>query len=157
MSVHTFCENKKGAFSWENSQDFPLAKRTELACPSGAQEGRHLRFLPSWESPVSWPNLTQIADMWPLRNRERQRIFTSTGRLLAVYVSAYSQCQILYCYTDRLLYAERDIPVSRSSIAWWLRKAPANLSDWYNLSSQVPSDTTRSPVARHCYAAPTAF
>lgn len=26
MPVHTFCENKKGDFSRENSRDFPLAK-----------------------------------------------------------------------------------------------------------------------------------
>ena len=34
------------------------------------------------------------------------------------------------------------------------RKAPANLGVWYNLSSQVLSITTRSRIARHCYAAP---
>ena len=30
-----------------------LAKRGNLACPAGAQEGRHLRFPPSCESPLS--------------------------------------------------------------------------------------------------------
>ena len=30
-----------------------LEKRGNLACPAGAQEGRHLRFPPSCESPLS--------------------------------------------------------------------------------------------------------
>ena len=50
-------------------------------------------------------NLTQIRDRRPLRKGVRQRIFSSAGRLTAVHVSAYSQRQITYCYTGRLLYA----------------------------------------------------
>ena len=38
-------------------------------------------------------------------NRERQSFFSSAWTRLARHVSAYSQSQIPYCYTGRLLYA----------------------------------------------------
>ena len=32
------------------------------------------------------------------------------------HVETYTQCQILFCYTDGFIYAGRDIPVSRNSL-----------------------------------------
>ena len=44
----------------------------------GAQEGGHLRFPPSCESPLSFsPNLAKIGERRPLRKGERQRIYSS--------------------------------------------------------------------------------
>ena len=41
-------------------------------------------------------------------------------------VSAYSQCQIPYCYTCGLLYAACGITVPHKSLIWILQTAPAN-------------------------------
>ena len=65
-------------------------------------------------------------------NRERQRFFSSAWTRLARHVSAYSQSQIPYCYTGRLLSAsatQGELPegqergpwgilVSRNSSVW---------------------------------------
>ena len=56
---------------------------------------------------------------------ERQRIFSSAERTMCVHVSAYSQCQIPFCYTDGLLSAGRGITVPRNSLVWRLQTAPA--------------------------------
>ena len=44
---------------------------------------------------------------------------------MCVHVSAYSQCQIPFCYTDGLLSAGRGITVPRNSLVWRLQTAPA--------------------------------
>ena len=33
-----------------------------------------------------------------------------------MFFATYSQCRILFCYTDGFIYAGRDIPVSRNSL-----------------------------------------
>lgn len=45
---------------------------------------------------------------------------------MCVHVSAYSQCQIPYCYTCGLLYAACGITVPHKSLIWILQTAPAN-------------------------------
>ena len=100
-----------------------LAKRGNLACPAGAQEGRHQGFHPLVNHP--FPKRAQ----WLFRTetiKERQRIFSSAGRTMCVHVSAYSQCQIPYCYTCGLLYAACGITVPHKSLIWILQTAPAN-------------------------------
>ena len=45
---------------------------------------------------------------------------------MCVHVSAYSQCQIPYCYTCGFLYAACGITVPHKSLIWILQTAPAN-------------------------------
>ena len=45
------------------AESFSLNLSGECAYPAGAQEGRHLRFPPSCESPLSLEGLAQIAYM----------------------------------------------------------------------------------------------
>ncbi len=67
----------------------------------------------------------------------------------------YTQCQILFCYTDGFIYAGRDITVLRKSFFnSYTDTAPADVGIWYNLSSQTLSIITRSRIARHGYVAP---
>ena len=77
-----------------------LAKRGNLACPAGAQEGRHLRFPPSCESPLSLGESgADCRHVTAAKYGERQRIFSS------VSFSTCSQCQIPFCYTGGFIYA----------------------------------------------------
>ena len=86
--------------------------------PRQGQEGRHLRFLPSWDSRFPlFLSLAQTRDRRPLRKGERQRIF-STVREHSVL-----PCRNLYAVPDSLLLhrrfnlRRRDIPVSRNPLA----------------------------------------
>ena len=100
-----------------------LRSERNLAYPAGAQEGRHQGFHPLVNHP--FPKRAQ----WLFRTetiKERQRIFSSAGRTMCVHVSAYSQCQIPYCYTCGLLYAACGITVPHKSLIWILQTAPAN-------------------------------
>ena len=63
-------------------------------------EGRHLRFLPSWDSRFPlFHGLAQTRDRRPLRKGERQRIFST------VFFVTCSQGQIPFCYTGRRVNA----------------------------------------------------
>ena len=75
------------------------------AYPAGAQEGRHLRFPPSCESPLfPWRVWRRLPTCDRCEIRERQRIFSS------VSFATCSQGQIHYCYTGGLLYAGATCP-----------------------------------------------
>ena len=73
-------------------------------------------------------NLAQTIDRRPLRKGERQRIFTTVGADQCVRPFLY-----LYAMPDffllhiRFYLRRRDIPVSRNSLVWRLRTAPANI------------------------------
>ena len=55
-------------------------------------------------------NLAQTRARRPLRNGERQRSFSTVGRTVCAHFSTYTQCQIPFCYTYRLLHAGATYP-----------------------------------------------
>ena len=118
-----FCDINGILMNGCHSGHLRLRSERNLACPAGAQEGRHQGFHPLVNHP--FPKRAQ----WLFRTetiKERQRIFSSAGRTMCVHVSAYSQCQIPYCYTCGLLYAACGITVPHKSLIWILQTAPAN-------------------------------
>ena len=58
---------------------------------------------------------------------------------MCVHVSAYSQCQISYCYTCGLLYAACGITVPHKSLIWILQTAPANYTYAFSSLSTLHS------------------
>ena len=91
-----------GEFSAEPQRGVALCGARESAAPAaGAKRKGHLRF-PFLFGLLPFPCFL-IWRRLPICDRseagERQRIFSS------VSFSTYSQCQINYCYTDRLLPA----------------------------------------------------
>ena len=123
MASPLFCDINGILMNGCHSGHLRLRSERNLACPAGAQEGRHQGFHPLVNHP--FPKRAQ----WLFRTetiKERQRIFSSAGRTMCVHVSAYSQCQIPYCYTCGLLYAACGITVPHKSLIWILQTAPAN-------------------------------
>ena len=109
----------------------------------GNQKGRHLRFLPSWDSRFPlFPNLVQTRDRRPLRNRGTAEDFSTVGE------HSVLPCPNRYAVPDSILlhrrfsFRRRGIAVPHNSLVWILRTAPTNLSVWCYLSSQVPCVTT---------------
>ena len=72
-----------------------LAKRTKLAYPAGAQEGRHLRFPPSCESPLSLGG--HGGDGRTETIEERQRIFSTVGE------HSVLPCRDIFAASDTVL------------------------------------------------------
>ena len=82
-----------------------LRSGRNLACPAGAQEGRHQGFHPLVNHPfpkIVWRR-PETGDRF--ENGERQRIFSSVGAHKCAHFSTYSQCQIPYCYTYHFISA----------------------------------------------------
>ena len=70
-----------------------------MACPAGAQEGRHLRFPPSCESPLSLGG--RGGDGRTETIKERQRIFSTVGEhsvLPFLYLFAVSDTILLHIW-----------------------------------------------------------
>ena len=107
------------------AEDFGMgAVRTAGRSAAPAAVGTRMDTkVPTLVNPVSFiPNLAQTRDRRPLRKEERQLGYR------CVSFANYSQ------FTDNVLLhipatlRRRDIPVSRNSLVWWLRTAPANIS-----------------------------
>ena len=123
MASPLFCDINGILMNGCHSGHLRLRSERNPAYPAGAQEGRHQGFHPLVNHPFS------KRAQWLFRTetiKERQRIFSSAGRTMCVHVSAYSQCQIPYCYTCGLLYAAYGITVPHKSLIWILQTAPAN-------------------------------
>ena len=100
-------------------------------------------FHPSYESPRF---LLASAYQRTETIKERQRIFTTVGADQCVRPFLY-----LYAMPDSLLLhisatlRRRDMTVSRNSLVWWLRTAPANLT--IGTISPVGCDDLGAPLA----------
>ena len=85
--------------------------------PAAGQEGRHQGFYPLNSHFLLFLSLAQTGDRRPLRNGERQRIFSTVGE------HSVLPCRNLYAVPDTLLLhmrfrlRRRDIPVSRNPLA----------------------------------------
>ena len=105
-----------------------LAKRGNLACPAGAQEGRHLRFPPSCESPLSLRESgADCRHVTAAKKGTAEDFFSATDELpsesvLLSNLFAVSETVLLH---RRFCLRRRDITVSRKSLArcnaWHLR------------------------------------
>ena len=108
-----------GRYSLEIKRRVALCGARESAAPAaGAKRKGHLRFpflfgLLPFPCQLVWRRLP-TCDRCEMG--ERQRIFSS------VSFSTYSQCQIHYCYTDRLLCAGCGITVPHDSLAGYDRQ-----------------------------------
>ena len=110
------------------------------------QEGRHLRFPPSCESPLSLGESGADCRHVTAAKRERQRIFSS------VSFATCSQGQIPFCYTGRRACAGATYPCCAIRERVMIDRACED--KLYQMPNpQVPSVTTRQRVARHCYVA----
>ena len=112
-----------------------------MADPAGAQEGRHLRFPPSCESPLSLGG--HGGDGRTETIKERQRIFSTVGEhsvLPFLYLFAVSDTVLLHI---RLSPRRGRHDSAAQFFCALYRPAPANLSIRYNLSSQVLSVISR--------------
>ena len=90
----------------------------KCAYPAGAQEGRHLRFPPSCEFPLSLGESgADCRHVTAAKIGERQRIFFTVGE------HSVLPCPDIFAASDKLLLhmwvhlRRRDIPVSRKSLA----------------------------------------
>ena len=123
-----------------------------MACPAGAQEGRHLRFPPSCESPLSLGG--HGGDGRTETIKERQRIFSTVGEhsvLPFLYLFAVSDTVLLHIWFT--LRRARHSSAAQFFCALY-RPAPADLDVRHNLSSQVLSVISRltSCATRACRA-----
>ena len=101
-----------------------------MAYPAGAQEGRHLRFPPSCESPLSLGG--HGGDGRTETIKERQRIFSAVGEhsvLPFLYLFAVSDTVLLHIWFT--LRRARHSSAAQFFCALY-RLAPANLSIRYN-------------------------
>ena len=123
-----------------------------MACPAGAQEGRHLRFPPSCESPLSLGG--HGGDGRTETIKDRQRIFSTVGEhsvLPFLYLFAVSDTVLLHIWFT--LRRGRHNSADQIFCALY-RPAPADLDVRHNLSSQVLSVISRltSCATRVCCA-----
>ena len=114
----------------------------------GNQKGRHLRFLPSWDSRFPlFPNLVQTRDRRPLRNKG-----TAVGLLYRLFR------EIFAVHRQRTATQVGESTQARHArvaqfVSTLLRTAPARINGSNCLNSQVPCVTTCSRFERHCHAA----
>ena len=92
-----------------------MRSERNLAYPAGAQEGRHLRFPPSCESPLSLRKHGEIFRTETIK--ERQRIFSTVGADQCVRPFLY-----LYAMPDSLLL-HISATLRRRGTRWIARRA----------------------------------
>ena len=107
--------------------EFCAEPQRGCAYPAGAQEGRHLRFPPSCESPLSLGESGADCRHVTAPKRGTAEGFSSAAdelpseSVLLSSLFAVSETVLLHI---RFTLRRRDIPVSRNSLVWRLRKAP---------------------------------
>ena len=114
--VKHFCSTGGWILFHVKHEGWSLEKRAALAYPAGAQEGRHLRFLPSCESPLSLREHGENR-----RAATASRRGTAVGVTLACLSQTIRSSQITYCYTGRLLYAgatQGELSEGQEKVPW---------------------------------------
>ena len=133
-----------------------MRNEQNLACPAGAQEGRHQGFHPLVNHP--FPIITRR------KSERRDRCEKENGS--RVTIACLSQIirssQIAYCYTCGLFFTGATqgelpegqekvpwgIPVSRNSLTWWLQTTPANYTCRPTPASSLLTYGISSPFAK---------
>ena len=127
---------------------FSLNLSGECAYPAGAQEGRHLRFPPSCESPLSLGG--SGADC-------RHVTAAKWGNDRGFFLPCLSQPIRSVGYitaTQAVLSPQARHTRVAQLVSLEFADSTYGLGVRCNLSSQVPCVTTCQGFARHCYAAP---
>ena len=134
-----------------------LAKRGNLACPAGAQEGRHLRFPPSCESPLSLGGSgADCRHVTAAKWGNGRGFFLCCGRTtFGVRPLEQPVRSVRYRTATQVGYfqqARHDSAAQLVSLEF--ADSTYGLGVRCNLSSQVPCVTTCQGFARHGYVAP---
>ena len=116
--------------------DSPSADGGNVPRPAAGQEGRHQGFYPLNSHFLLFRSPAQTRDRRPLRKGERQSGYHSVS---FVKYSQFADSVLLHM-SAALRRARHDSAAQHLNALY--RKAPADLSVWYNLSSRVLSVIT---------------